>query len=59
MFVLNDDLAIKDCGAALEIGRSLNDTGITVAPIESVTGISATLPRSTTRSARYPSCLTS
>ena len=43
MFVLNDDLAIEDCGAAFEIGGSLNDTGVTVAPIKSVAGISAGL----------------
>ena len=43
MFVLNDDFAIKDCGSALEVGGSLNQTRVTVAPIESVAGISAGL----------------
>lgn len=43
MFVLNDDLAIKDCRSALKIGGSLNHTRITFAPIEAIAGIGAGL----------------
>jgi hypothetical protein len=38
--VLNDDFAIENCRAALELGSFAHDTRITVAPIEAVAGAS-------------------
>jgi hypothetical protein len=40
-FVLNDDLAVDDGRAAVELSCCLDYAGVTLAPIEAIAGISA------------------